>query len=38
VFKWLLKNGGVPAMQEVNERKAPRLYDFIDNSALFSNP
>jgi len=38
VFKWLLKNGGVPAMQEVNERKAARLYDFIDNSALFSNP
>ncbi len=38
VFQWLKKQGGVAAMQQLNERKAGKLYDFIDNSALFSNP
>lgn len=35
VFKWMLDNGGVPAMQKINEQKAQMLYDFIDNSTLF---
>jgi len=38
VFKWLKRQGGVAAIQKVNEAKAGRLYDFIDNSRLFSNP
>lgn len=37
VFRHLLKNGGVPAMQKVNEHKAQMLYDFIDNSTLYTN-
>lgn len=32
VYKWLLKNGGLEAMQKVNEAKAKLLYDTIDNS------
>lgn len=32
VYKWLLKNGGLDAMQRVNEAKAKLLYDAIDNS------
>ena len=36
VFEWLLEKGGVAAMQKVNEEKAGWLYDFIDNSSLFS--
>lgn len=37
-LRWLKKLGGVPAIQKINEEKAALLYDFIDNSALFSNP
>jgi len=36
VFEWIDKNGGVAAMQKVNEQKAGLLYDFLDNSSLFS--
>jgi len=32
VYKWLLKNGGLDAMQKINEAKAKLLYDAIDNS------
>ena len=35
VFKWLLKNGGLEAMKELNEKKAKILYDFLDESRLF---
>ena len=35
VFKWLLKNGGLTAMKELNEKKAKILYDFLDESKLF---
>jgi len=35
VFKWLLKNGGLNAMKERNEKKAKILYDFLDDSSLF---
>ena len=35
VFKWLLKNGGLEAMQKRNIEKAKILYDFLDQSKLF---
>lgn len=35
VFKWLLNNGGLSAMKELNEKKAKVLYDFLDRSVLF---
>jgi len=35
VFKWLLKMGGVPAIQKRNEEKGKVIYDFLDNSKLF---
>ncbi len=38
VFKWLKVQGGVEAMAELNERKAKKLYDYIDNSRFYSNP
>ena len=36
VFKYLLNNGGLEAMAQRNEEKAAVLYDFLDNSKLFS--
>jgi len=38
VFKLLLKNGGVAAMEEINKRKAAKLYDYIDGSGLYTAP
>ncbi|MBQ9737466.1 MAG: 3-phosphoserine/phosphohydroxythreonine transaminase [Clostridia bacterium] len=35
VYKWALKNGGLEAMKERNEKKAALLYDFLDSSKLF---
>ena len=35
VFKWLKEKGGISAMAELNKAKAAKLYDFLDNSALF---
>ncbi len=35
VYKWALKNGGLSAMKERNEKKAALLYDFLDQSSLF---
>ena len=37
VFRHLKKIGGVKAMEEINNKKAALLYDFIDNSKLFKN-
>lgn len=37
VFRHLKKLGGVKVMQQINEEKAKMLYDFIDNSKLFTN-
>ena len=37
VFRWLKKLGGVKAIEQINIEKANLLYDFIDNSSLFSN-
>jgi len=38
VFQWLKAQGGVAAMAEVNQRKAKRLYDFIDGNVFYANP
>ena len=36
VFKYLLDNGGLEAMQAKNEAKAKLFYDFLDQSKLFN--
>jgi phosphoserine aminotransferase len=38
VFKWLKAQGGLAAMADVNDRKANKLYDYIDQSGFYSNP
>ena len=39
VLKWLKEDiGGLEAMKKINVDKAAILYDFIDNSKLYSNP
>ena len=38
VFEWLKKNGGLKAMAQTNERKAGKLYDYIDGSGFYKNP
>ncbi len=38
VFKYLLKNGGIPYINEINVRKAKKLYDYIDSSSLYKCP
>lgn len=35
VFSYLLKNGGIAAMQAYNEKKAAMLYGYLDSSSLF---
>ncbi len=35
VFKWLLNNGGLKAMEKRNIEKAKILYDYIDKSKFF---
>ena len=37
VFKWLQRQGGVTAIAEVNQRKAKKLYQFIDKSGFYQN-
>lgn len=38
VFQWLKDLGGLPAMAEINKRKADNLYAAIDNSGFYQNP
>lgn len=38
VFQWIKRQGGVKALQEINERKSAKLYDFIDTSDFYANP
>ena len=38
VFKWLKDQGGVEAMGQLNQRKARKLYDFVDASDFYANP
>jgi phosphoserine aminotransferase len=35
VMKWLLKQGGLPAIAQVNERKAGKLYAEIDRTGFY---
>lgn len=37
VFDWIKDQGGVNKMAEVNQRKAQKLYDYIDHSSLYYN-
>ena len=37
VFKWLKSKGGVKAIGQINQKKAKKLYEFIDRSSLYSN-
>jgi len=38
VFEWLKAQGGVKAIEAINERKAAKLYQAIDGSDFYSNP
>ena len=38
VLQWLKAQGGVAAIEQINQRKAKNLYSAIDQSALYSNP
>ena len=38
VFKWILAQGGLPVMAEINQRKSQRLYDAIDASDFYASP
>lgn len=38
VFDWLKQQGGVSAMTVVNQRKAKKLYRYIDVSGFYANP
>ena len=38
VFEWLLNQGGVEAIAEVNARKAAKLYAAIDGSNFYASP
>lgn len=35
VLEWIKEQGGVEAVQKVNEKKAKILYDFLDSSKMF---
>lgn len=37
-FKWLKAKGGLEAMAKINQRKAEKLYQFIDHSVFYKNP
>ena len=38
VFRWLLKQGGLAAIEARNRTKAERLYEAIDGSGFYRNP
>ena len=38
VFQWIKDRGGISAMEEINKRKAAKLYAAIDHSDFYSNP
>ena len=37
VLQYLKELGGIPAIQKINERKAKKLYDYIDSSDFYKN-
>ena len=36
VLEWIKEQGGIAAIQAINEKKAALLYDFLDSSEMFS--
>ena len=38
VFKWIKQMGGLTAIAEMNQRKASKLYGFIDANDFYANP
>jgi phosphoserine aminotransferase len=38
VFEWIKEKGGIDAMEEINKRKADKLYSAIEKMDFFSNP
>ncbi|MFT4517952.1 MAG: phosphoserine aminotransferase [Halioglobus sp.] len=38
VFDWLVEEGGLPAIEARNRRKAEKLYSAIDTSRFYANP
>jgi phosphoserine aminotransferase len=38
VFDWLVEQGGLTAMEQLNSRKAQKLYAAIDGSDFYANP
>jgi phosphoserine aminotransferase len=38
VFEWLLKKGGLAAVERENVAKAKILYDYLDASSFYANP
>jgi phosphoserine aminotransferase len=38
VFRWLLEQGGLAAMAQINRRKSQRLYAAIERSAFYHSP
>lgn len=38
VFEWLLEQGGLAAMQQINLQKANLLYGYIEQSEFYANP
>ncbi len=38
VFQWLKRQGGVAAIEQINRRKAEKLYAYIDDSGFYANP
>ncbi len=38
VFEWILAQGGLEKMGEINKRKAKKLYDYIDQTNFYTNP
>ncbi|MDP8253826.1 MAG: 3-phosphoserine/phosphohydroxythreonine transaminase [Candidatus Kaelpia aquatica] len=38
VFKWIKEKGGLTAIKKLNHEKAQILYDYLEQSSLFSSP
>ena len=38
VFQWMKRQGGLPAIEQHNIRKANLLYDYLDGTDFYSNP
>ena len=38
VFKWIKQMGGLTAIAEMHQRKASKLYEFIDTNDFYANP